>query len=267
MTGLVWLNGALLPAASAGIGVADRGFLLGDGLFETVCWRDGAVVRLDAHLARLARGATVLGLPLPPLATLAAALADTAVANDLKDGSLRLTVSAGPGARGLPRPAVPVPTLLVTAAPGGTPLPPARVVTATVTRRNEHSPLSRVKCLNYLDQILARNEATARGADDAVLLNTAGQVACATAATLFAMVDGALVTPPLPSGALPGTRRAAVLAALGGEERTLAPADLRRATEVFFTSSLMVRPVVALDGQVVGDGRPGAMAAAAVRLT
>ncbi|WP_040845960.1 aminotransferase class IV, partial [Nitrospirillum viridazoti] len=153
------------------------------------------------------------------------------------------------------------------AAPAGTPLPPARVVTATVTRRNEHSPLSGVKSLNYLDQILARNEAAARGADDAVLLNIAGQVACATAATLFAMVDGALVTPRLCPAPLPGTRRAAVLAALGGEERTLVPADLSCATEVFFTSSLMVRPVVTLDGQAVGDGRPGAMTAAALRLT
>ncbi|WP_044561075.1 aminotransferase class IV [Azospirillum sp. B4] len=264
---LVWLNGVLRPAAAAGVGVADRGLLLGDGVFETLCWRAGTVVRLDAHLARLSVGAALLGLPLPPMADLAAALADTATANGLKDGSLRLTVTAGPGTRGLPRPAALVPTVLVTAVPAGPSLGAARVVVAGVTRRNEHSPLSRVKCLSYLDQILARNEAAAQGADDALLLNTAGQVACATAATLFAVVDGALVTPPLGAGALPGTRRAAVLAALGGEERALLPDDVARATELFLTSSLMVRPVVAVDGRLVGDGRPGAMAAAALGLT
>ncbi|MBB6253970.1 aminotransferase class IV [Nitrospirillum iridis] len=264
---LVWLNGALRPADAAGIDVADRGFLLGDGLFETLCWRDGAVVRLDAHLARLAAGAAVLDLPLPPMAVLAAGLADTAVANGLTNGSLRLTVSAGVGARGLARPAQPQPTVLVTAAAPGAPMGPAKLVVAATTRRNEHSPLSGIKCLNYLDHILARNEAAARGADDAVLLNTEGRVACATAATLFAVVDGALVTPPLAAGALPGTRRAAVLAALGGEERGLDPADLRRATEMFLTSSLMVRSISRLDGMPVGDGRCGPVAAAAVAAT
>ncbi|MDE1148406.1 MAG: aminotransferase class IV [Azospirillaceae bacterium] len=264
---LVWLNGTLRPAASAGIAFNDRGFLLGDGLFETLCWRDGAVVRLDAHLARLRDGAAVLGLPLPPMAELAAALADTAAANDLADGALRLTVSAGLGPRGLPRPNPPTPTILVTAAPAGAVLPPARVVVATVTRRNEHSPLSRVKSLNYLDQILARRQAAAEGADDAVLLNTAGRVAGATAATLFAVLDGALVTPPLADGVLPGTRRAAVMDQLGGVERSLLPADLVRATELFLTSSLMVRPVVAMDGRPVGDGRPGALMLEARRRT
>ncbi|MEE3625586.1 aminotransferase class IV [Nitrospirillum sp. BR 11752] len=264
MSGLVWLNGSLQAAEAVGITVSDRGFLLGDGVFETLRWRGGAVVRLEAHLARLVRGAAVLGLPLPPAATLAAALADTAAANGLVDGALRLTVSAGPGARGLPRPATPTPTVLVTAAPSGPALAPARVLIATITRRNEHSPLSGIKSLAYLDQILARNEAVTRGADDALLLNTVGHVACATAATLFAVLDGALVTPPLASGALPGTRRAAVLAALGGEERILAPSDLRRATELFLTSSLMVRPVVAVNGQTVGEGRPGPVAVAAL---
>lgn len=262
---VIWLNGALLPAAGVRLDPTDRGLLLGDGLFETLLLRDGAVVRLDAHLARLAAGAAVLGLPLTPdRDTLATALRATAAANNLDAGSLRLTLTAGPAPRGLPRPAIPAPTLMITAAPPAPPPPPARVLIATVTRRNERSPLSRVKSLNYLDQILARNEAEAAGLDDALLRNGRGDVVCASAANLFAVLaDGRPVTPPLADGALPGTRRAAVLAALGATEHSLRPADLRTAREVFLTSSLSARAVVAVDGHPIGDGAPGPCAARA----
>lgn len=261
---VIWLNGTLLPAAEVRLDPADRGLLLGDGLFETLLLRGGDVVRLDAHLARLAQGAAVLGLPLPPdRDTLAAALRATATANGLdggrpNGGSLRLTLTAGPAPRGLPRPASPAPTLMITASPPAPPPPPARVLIATVTRRNEQSPLSRVKSLNYLDQILARNQAQAAGLDDALLRNGRGDVVCASAANLFVVLaDGRLVTPPLADGALPGTRRAAALAALGATELSLRPADLPTAREVFLTSSLSVRAVVAVDGHAIGDGAPG----------
>lgn len=262
MSGRLWLNGALLERADVRIDPADRGLLLADGLFETLAVRAGAVVRLQAHLDRLAAGAAVLGLPLPyGRDALADALADTARANAVSDGALRLTLTAGVGPRGLPRPDPLAPTVLITAAaspPVATPLPPARLRIATLTRRNEHSPLSRVKSLAYLDQILARREAAAQGDDDALLLNTASALACASAATLFVVLaDGALVTPPLADGALPGTRRAAVLAALDGREATLRPVDLWTAREVFLTSSLMVRPVCAVDGRPVGTDCPG----------
>ncbi|PWC43191.1 aminotransferase class IV [Azospirillum sp. TSO22-1] len=255
----VWLNGVIVPESEARIAPADRGLLLGDGLFETLRVSGGRPLRLDRHLARLRAGAEILGLAVPlDDAGLAAAMERLLERRGLSEASLRLTLTRGPGPRGLLPPAEPTPTLLITAAPRTPPLPPARVVVARETRRNEHSPLSRIKSLSTLDGVLARQEAARRGADDALLLNTAGRVAEASAANLFLWLDGALVTPPVAEGALPGVLRAAVLEAFPVAERPVTVEDLARTEEAFLTSSLGVRPVVTVDGRTLGDGRPGA---------
>ncbi|MFG1478220.1 aminotransferase class IV [Xanthobacter sp. V4C-4] len=254
----LYLNGALRDAADARIAPGDRGFTLGDGLFETLRVRDGRILRLDAHLARLEAGARVLGLPLPQL-DLAAVLDDTRAANGLADAVLRLTVTRGEGPRGVLPPAAPQPTVLVTIAPMAPPPAAARLIVATSTRRNERSPLAGVKSLNYLDNILARQEAATAGADDAILLNTRDHVAETSIANVFAVIEGHLLTPPLADGALPGVMRAAVLA-LAGAERTLSVDDLARAEEVFLSSSLGLRSVAEL------AGRPLASAATVLRL-
>lgn len=246
---MVWLDGALVAADIARIAPGDRGFTLGDGLFETLAVQDGEIVRLPAHVARLAAGAQVLDLPLPAfdLPAIATALLQ---ANGLRDAVLRLTLTRGAGPRGVLPPAQPTPTLLVTAAPLAPPAPPARLVVATVTRRNEHSPLSRIKSLNYLDNILARQEAQRLGADDALMLNTQGRVTESTIANVFLVRDGALLTPPVSEGALPGVMRGAILAH-GATERPLTLDDLAAATEIFLTSSLGVRSVRQLAGHAL----------------
>jgi branched-chain amino acid aminotransferase len=249
---IAWLNGTL--TASPRLDAADRGFTLGDGVFETIRAAGGRPCRLAAHLARLRCGAELLGLPLPDDAALEAALAELLAAAGLADAALRLTVSRGPAPRGLLPPADSHPTVLVTAGPLPPPAPPARLVVATVTRRNEHSPLARIKSLNALDNILARREAAERGADEAVLLNTAGRVAETTIATLFARIDGILVTPPVAEGALPGVARAAVLAGMAVAERPLSLAELRRAEEIVLTNSLGLRRVADLDGVALAGG-------------
>ncbi|MFG1349029.1 aminotransferase class IV [Xanthobacter autotrophicus] len=245
----LWLGTGLEEEDAARLSPFDRGFTLGDGLFETLRVREGAVLRLSAHLARLATGAGVLGMALPPL-DLAAALAATAEANGLTDGALRLTLSRGTGPRGVLPPAEPNPTLVITTAPLPAPAPPARLVIAQGTRRNDRSPLAQVKSLNYLDNILARQEAARRGADDGVLLNTRERVAETSIANVFAVIGGDLVTPPLSEGVLPGVMRAAVLAE-GAGERPLTPEDLGRAEEIFLTSALGIRSVAALEGRTL----------------
>lgn len=260
----VYLNGALVAAGEARIDPADRGFTLGDGLFETIAVTGGAPRRLAAHLTRLRQGAGVLALALPwPDAALGLAVARTIAANGLKDGVLRLTVTRGVGPRGLTPPAASHPTLLIAPAPWPEAAAPAQAVIAGETRRNERSPLSRIKCLNYLDNVLARQEAARRGAADALLLNTAGRIAEATASNLFVVLDGRLVTPPVADGALPGVLRADVIAALGAVERSLVPDDVQRASEAFLTNSLGVRALVAVDGRPIGNGAPGPMVARA----
>ena len=228
----------------------DRGLLLGDGLFETLLWTRGALVLAEDHARRMIRGAGVLGLPPPDIEEFHA-LARAAVANaGLTDAraAVRVTLTAGSGGRGLERPAEVRPRHFATAASAARQTEPAVIANAAI-RRNAASPTSRLKTLAYLDNVLARRQARADGADEAVLLNTDGHLAGAAAANLFWIKEGALVTPPLEAGCLDGILRAAVLAAAAGLEvptgESLAgPQALSGADAVFLTSSLIgVRPV------------------------
>jgi len=230
--------------------IGDRGLLLGDGLFETLLVDRGAPINLAAHLDRLARGCAVIGLPAPPIDQVKAAIA-AAVAGQGLDHSraaVRVTWSAGPGGRGLDRPSPLRPRLSCAAAPAPTSASPASVVTVSV-RRNEGSPLSRLKSLSYLDNVLARREAQAAGADEALMLNNRGEIACAGAANLFWIEGGVLFTPALDCGVLDGTVRARVLErarGLGIEAREVRVGleRLDAAEGLFLTNSLIgLRPV------------------------
>lgn len=257
----VWLNGRIVAADQAVVPVTDRGFTLGDGLFETIQMRDGQPRRLGDHWARLADGAAVLRLPLPlDRQQLEQAIQDLALANDWRDAALRLTISRGSGVRGLVPPDPAHPTVLLSGGPPPPPLGPARLHVARQVRRNAHSPISRCKTLSYLDNILARIEAQEAGADDALLLNGEEFAVETSIANLFVLrQDGLLLTPPLAHGALPGVRRADLLRDGAAREHPLRLSDVLAAREVFVTNALSVRPVIAIDGQMIGDGTVGAV--------
>jgi branched-chain amino acid aminotransferase len=219
------LNGRLLEAGAAHIAPSDRGFLLADGVFETIRASAGELLWLDDHLARLRAGAGLLGIPVPVSDdAIGAGLRDLAGQNNLPGGAVRLTLTRGPSARrGLWPPDEPAtPTLIGSVAPLAAPAP-ARLIVCRTTRRNEFSPLSRVKYLAYGDSILARREALAKGGTDAVLLNTQGNVACCTVGNIFARHERGWATPPVTDGALSGLARTRLLAAIDAEERTLPP--------------------------------------------
>jgi branched-chain amino acid aminotransferase len=245
----VWLNGALLPAAEARIDPADRGFTLADGLFETLRATQGAPRHVGLHLARLRHGAAQLGIPVAfTEATLLAACTELLAANALNEAVLRLTLTRGPGLRGLAPPPAVTPTLLITAA-GFPPVPDT--VTAIIcrtTRRNEFSPLAAIKSLNYLDNIIARREAATRHAEDAILLNTQQNIAEATAANLFLLSNGTWRTPLIRDGALPGILRARLLAAGLVQEARITEADLFSADSICLGNTLSVRSVSSVDG-------------------
>src|SRR5262249_14450073 len=156
----------ITDAAQAQISVSDRGLLLGDGLFETMAVSGGQVFDLDAHLERLASGLALLKFAgSVDLVKLRATIAGYAAAGRMAQAVLRLTATRGAGPRGLLPPASPEPTLLMTLSP----IPPLTAAplslhVATVTRRNEFSPLSRIKALPYLDNVLALQEAREHGA-------------------------------------------------------------------------------------------------------
>ncbi len=271
--GEIYVNGRFLPADQPAIAAGDRGFLLGDGVFETVRVEGGVVRDAAAHLARLREGLALLDLAhVPRDEPLLAAMIETARRNGLDAAVVRVTVTRGAAAaRGLLPPALPVaPTVVVQAfplppaPPGGGPAAVAVVLAST--RRNEHSPLARIKSTNYLDMVLARMEAARRGADDALVRNTAGRLACATAANVFVVTGDRLLTPPTGEGALPGVTRARLLAgaaALGleAEERPLPVEAAMEADELLLTSTVTpVRAVVRLEGRPVGRGEPGPVA-------
>jgi branched-chain amino acid aminotransferase len=257
---MMWLNGALVADDQARLSPADRGFLLADGLFETMRAESGRVRRLAAHLARLHQGIATLGLPIPLGDDgIADALAATLAANALSDraAALRLTLTRGPGPRGLLPPESAQPTLMIAAFSMPAPRGPAHAMLVTSVRRNEHSPTSRLKTLAYLDQILALREARSAGADEAILRCTAGRLACASAANLFLVVDGRVLTPPIDDGALPGVTRERLLE-IAPATRIAAMASplpveaLREASEAFVTSSLAgIRPIGTLAGRAL----------------
>ena len=243
-----------MSTITARIDPTDRGFTLGDGLFETMLACDNRIRHLSAHLERLRTGARVLRIPfLITNKELSSRIRDTLTASGLSKAVLRLTVSRGPASRGL-LPQVPsAPTILMTTSPLSQFSRPVKAIFATKTRRNQHSPLSRIKSLNALDNILARQEAADRGVDEAVLLNTDGRLAETTVANLFLVtVDGRVQTPPVADGALPGIMRAHVMTQLGAVETHLLPEDLFQATEAFVTNALGVRPLVAVEGHSFG---------------
>ena len=218
----------------------DRGLLLGDGLFETMLWRDGEVACLSAHLARMTAGCQALGLPSFD-ADEAAALCRAAPGEAGIEGgraAVRLTLTAGSGGRGLDRPEAPVVRLMARAS-AVTPVTSSASLILARTRRNEGSPAARLKTLSYLDNVLARAQAKAAGADEAVMLNNRGQVACAAAANLFWIEGERVFTPALECGVLAGIARASLMSAAVVVEAVADGARLEAADAIFLTNSLI----------------------------
>ena len=268
---VLYLNGSFVPLSGACLSPLDRGFSLADGVFETMVAVEDRVFRLDDHLARLLEGASVLELPLPAPSDLAWAVRETLRRNGLPRSVARLTATRGvdPG-RGLALPAQSTPTVVVRVTPrerlnnesGGRSI--GLSIRVASLRRNETSPISRVKSLAYTEGIVARLEARRAGADDALLLNTQGNVACATSSNIFVVrSDRAVVTPPTSDGALPGVARRTVLELarrLGHvtAQESIRPSDVMRAEEVFLTNVVTGPvPVISVDGHPVGTGKPG----------
>ncbi|EHH68040.1 aminotransferase class IV [Gluconobacter morbifer] len=246
MTSPIWLNGQILNPDDARISPMDRGFQLGDGLFETIRVSEGALPHYDRHLARLEKGCAVLMFLPPDLPALRQAALDLLAATDLREGVLRLTVTRGPGTRGILPPVTPRPTVLLQTATGR-PAPPSVRLGISRYRREGDSPLGCVKSLAYLPAIMARMEAVAAGWEDALLLGTTGAIAETTAANLLYRQKGALFTPPLKDGPLPGTSRARLLECGFCHEKSIRPEELSDVTEMWLVNALSLIPVRAIE--------------------
>ena len=260
---LVSLDNHLLSPKAARVEVFDRGFLFGDSIYEAVRTYGGVPFAWDEHLARLHRSAERIDLALPVSdGELGARLRRVLVAAANPESLVRLIVTRGGGQTGLDgrgrviylvRPLQPVPALLYEkgVAVALIPLSPG-----------EQGMDPSAKTGSHLGQVLALRRATARGAHEALMVDSQGNVTEGVSSNLFAVMGGALVTPPL-AMVLEGVTRRRVIALAGRlglrlEERALTPAELGRADEIFLTSTLReVLPVTTLEGREVGNGRVG----------
>lgn len=258
-----WLNGDWRDSETA-ISVNDRGMLLADGVFETLLVRKGAPVFLDAHLQRLKLALAAMSIDAELPENPGAVLSSLCAKNDVVNGSVRLTVTRGPSGRGLSISEDAQSTVMITAAqgspapePGSTPTPAKLIVSRY--QRAPGSLTARFKTLAYLDNVMARHQAATEGADEALLLNPAGAIACASAANVFAIFpDGRIRTPKVSEGALPGIVRGKILnfasqTDIVVEEASLTPETISDAM-VFLTNSLIGLRAAFLDEDKRPDG-------------
>jgi branched-chain amino acid aminotransferase len=277
----VWLNGAVVPADVPQITVFDRGFQLGDGIFETLRASGGRCTELDEHVARLERSAAGLDIELPPDVAaqvkrgIAALLAAEGLDTPAADASVRITVTRGEWAsRGLlpPRDVHLAPTIAIQAWPVA-PAPASHLerglhLVSSAVRRDPANPIVTLKTTSRADYVFARLEARRAGADDALFLTASGHLSESTTANVFLVRSdaagiGELATPALECAILPGTTRSwllrwAVGVGLRTTEGWLLPDELSAADEAFVCSSVAgVLPVTRFNGASIGDGRPG----------
>jgi branched-chain amino acid aminotransferase len=260
----VFLNDRIADDNDGAVFVTDAGLLYGMGLFETMRCRSGRVFRQADHLDRLFSSAEKLGISNTYTREyIEQAIVDVLKANDLSDARIRLTLTNGPLHKGDQR----NPTLLI-AAVEFTPYPAeyydngVRVV-LTDFRQNPYDPLSGHKTTCYASRLLVLGEAHKKRAAEALWFTTDNRLAEGCISNVFIAKDGAVATPALSAGVLPGIARRTVIEIAESEgvelvEKDLAISDLLAADEVFLTNVIMlVLPVVAVEAHTVGDGKCG----------
>jgi branched-chain amino acid aminotransferase len=269
----IYIDGKFYSEANAKISVFDHGLLYGDGIFEGIRFYNGRVFRLEEHLYRLWDSARSICLEIPMTkGDMTEAVLETIRQNHLRDGYIRLLVTRGIGNLGLNPTQCKSPSVIIIAATialyhedfyrkGLT------IVTCATRRSNPAALNPAVKSLNYLNNVMARIEANLAGADEALMLNDAGNVAECTADNVFMVKHGQIFTPPVSAGALRGITRSVVFeiaAELGVKvrETDITRHDVFVADECFLTGTAAeIVPVVKADGRSIGNGKPGPITA------
>ena len=276
----VWVDGELLPASARHLSAFDRGFQLGDGIFETLRATGGRPTESAEHLARLHRSARGLDIELPAgvddriAAGIAALLAADGLDGPDGDASIRITVSRGAyRTRGVLPPDEDVPATVVIQAWPIAPMPATHLerglhLVASKVRRDPQNPLATLKTTSRAEYVYARLEARRAGADDALFLTVDDHLSEGTSANIFLVrsTGGSeleLATPSLECAILPGTTRSWLLdwgarVGLRPFEGALGRADIANAREAFLSSSVAgILPVTRFEGASIGDGVPG----------
>jgi branched-chain amino acid aminotransferase len=273
MEEMIYLNGSLVTKNEARISVADYGFLYGYGLFETMRAYNGKIFLLERHMNRLRRSAEVVGLGAAlGKIDIPGACLETMQANNLKDARLRFTLTGGEADVMPWENKGKTSTVVITARPVTGPSPEkyeeGYKISVASLRRCNHSTLTHVKSTSYLTSVLARIEATARGLDEALLVNDDGYIAEGGSSNVFFIRSSRLVTPSVASGILQGITRELVIelaeeAGIPVTEGTVGMPIVRQCDEAFLTGSVMeIMPITGASDHsgrtvIVGSGKPG----------
>ena len=263
------INGKLVAPEHAVIPVTDRGFLYGDGLFETIHAYGKTLFRMQEHLTRAKNAARQLFLePMPSASVLGRWLKEAVEAAAFSEAHVRLTITRGDGPRGPSIQGQFTPLTVISVArfqrPPDTRIKDGVMAIVASFRRQESAITARLKTLNYIEQILAKREADLAGADEALLLNNAGMLCEGSASNISLIRQGILTIPdPERAGALPGiaqltAMRAASRLKIPVTMASLSPWDPENSEEAFLTGSMReITPLVRLGKKPIGSGKPG----------
>jgi|TARA_B100002051_G_scaffold93423_1_gene89296 branched-chain amino acid aminotransferase len=248
---IAWLDGQWGAPHELSLPLNDRGLQLADGLFETVLLQGGEPQLLEQHLERWATSANLLGMAPPPERSHLQPLIEEATQRcglQRSSAVLRLNWSRGASERrGIDVPQAAQHRFWMTLEAGEPTFSAVTAIICQQERRNADSLISRCKTFAYGQAVLARREANQRGCEDALLLNTRGQLCSGTVANLMVRRNGNWLTPPLSSGCLPGVMRGRALT-LGLVQEAELESDLRPDDEAALINSLSCRPLIALNG-------------------
>ncbi len=271
MTRVVYVNGRYRPYAQASVHVEDRGFQFADSVYEVCEVRGGNIIERDRHLARLERSLGELQMALPmTLAALHHVMDQSIRRNRVRDGFVYLQVSRGAGERDFafpPSGARPTVVCFARSIPLGQSAALAERGIAVVTMPDIRWGRRDIKTVMLLPAVLAKREASQKGAKEAWLVNEAGFVTEGASSNAWIVTqDGRIVTPALSPSILPGVTRAALIDAIASagfvlDQRQFTPEEATAAREAFITSATnTVMPVISINGKKIGDGRPGTIA-------
>ncbi|MBS3766391.1 branched-chain-amino-acid transaminase [Candidatus Bipolaricaulota bacterium] len=264
----IYLNGEFVPKEEAKISVFDHGFLYGDGIFEGIRAYDGYVFQLEEHMDRLYRSARAINLEIPlDEDEMIEKILETLRVNGLDEAYIRPVVTRGQGSLGIDTVSCSDPAVIIITKEWEALYGPELyeegldLLTTTIRNQPKQGLPPTVKHLNYLTNVLAFMQADTWGADEALMLDTNGNISEGSADNVFAYRKGTVYTPPVINN-LPGITRGVVieiLEDLGYEvkEENLGLAEVMTADEVFLSGTAAeVAPVAEIDGRKIGDGKP-----------
>ncbi len=270
MPKIVWFNGTLMPLENAVVPAGDHAHLYGDGLFEGIRIYNGKIFRFDEHVERLYHGAKMMGfLNMMPMATMKQAILETCATSEVTEGYIRLNLTRGTGLGLDPKNIDQTPNVMImvnTLAlyPREAYETGLKVITTSFRVMPADSLDPRLKCIGrYAANIMAKAEANRAGAGEGLMLNQQGYVAECTGDNIFIIKDGVIRTPHPSCGILKGITRDTVIELAGRagipvEETYITMFDIYACDEAFLTGTAAeVIPMVELDGQLMGDGKPG----------